>query len=92
MEVNGTMSIPYSYDVLRDNFNLRTIQEFSLSARARYFECDGGCPFPVYGKYLSYYGVFDYANVWIMSALTGVNSPFPNTNFLSFDIPSRGSK
>lgn len=57
----------YSYSPRTKNFNVRTLQGFSLQAKEKFVDCID-CPYKTYSKYLYYYGFYDYADQWILSA------------------------
>lgn len=69
----------YTYDVLSNNDNGRTLQGFSLQAEERMYRCEN-CPYSTFEKFYKYYGVFDYANQWIMAAFDGKSTTFANGN------------
>jgi hypothetical protein len=82
---NGTVEIDkigaykYSYDPLKRNFNDRTLKGFSTQAKKKMYECDG-CPYSTYNKFYKYYGVFDYANEWILAAFKNDSTNFTKGN------------
>jgi hypothetical protein len=59
-----TLTIPYTYNVLDDNQNGRTLQALSTTARDTMYECPS-CPHVVYEKFYTYYTNFDYGNEWV---------------------------
>ncbi|CAB9527994.1 expressed unknown protein [Seminavis robusta] len=67
----------YTYDVSTGNQNARTIQGFSLQAKAKMYECEK-CPYDTYKKFYDYYGAFDYANQWVLAAFNNANIAFTN--------------
>jgi hypothetical protein len=71
IEVGGA-SLAYTYDHLTENWNGRSIQEFSARAKEWMHDCSS-CPYNTYEKFLDYYGQFDYADD-IMSAAFGVTT------------------
>ena len=79
IKIDGT-EYRYSYNPLVDNDNARTIAGFSTGAMKKmYTECPG-CPYRDYEYYYNYYGAFDYANQWVLSALDGSRTNFDNGN------------
>ena len=69
--------VAYSYNVASDNLNGRTIQGFSTDAKAKMYECEF-CPYKTYEKFYDYYGAFDYANQWVLSAFNQGSTDFTN--------------
>jgi len=72
-------SFNYTYDVLTDNVNGRTLQGFSLQAEEKMYKCEN-CPYKTYNKFYKYYGAYDYADKWIMAAFDGKATSFANGN------------
>jgi len=70
----------YSYDMMTDNNNGRTIQGFSTAAESKMFNGCKGCPYDAYVDYYNYYGEFDYANQWVLAAYEGGETSFKNGN------------
>lgn len=95
---NGTLTVEngptlnYSYDVIEGNKNGRTIAGFSTSAEDKMYNGCKGCPYVEYEKYYDYYGVFDYANEWVLAALEGrrTNLNQGNNNFSQQTFVGRG--
>ena len=90
LKIDGTQ-YPYSYNPLVDNNNERTISGFSTGAMKKmYSECPG-CPYVDYEYYYNYYGAFDYANQWVLSAMDGSRTNFNkgNADFSKFSLIGR---
>ena len=64
IEIDGFGFFDYSYNMLQENFNARTLQGFSTQAREQMWECQY-CPYRTYAKYYQYYGAFDYGDQWV---------------------------
>jgi hypothetical protein len=84
LAANGTIVVDgqtfsYTYDILSNNVNGRTLQGFSLQAEEKMYRCEN-CPYLTYDKFYKYYGVFDYANQWILAAFDGRSTSFANGN------------
>jgi hypothetical protein len=79
LEIGDLGEHTYSYVPLEKNFNARTLQEFSTGAQEKMYACDS-CPYPTYLKFFNYYGVFDYANQWILAAFNKGATNFSNGN------------
>ncbi len=77
--VVGGQTLNYTYDVLSNNDNGRTLQGFSLQAEERMYNCEN-CPYSTYEKFYKYYGAFDYADQWILAAFDGGATTFANGN------------
>mmetsp|Transcript_36492 Transcript_36492/g.40608 ORF Transcript_36492/g.40608 Transcript_36492/m.40608 type:complete len:513 (+) Transcript_36492:131-1669(+) len=85
-EASGTVDIDgigedlsYTYDVLTDNINKRSIQGFSTGAQKKMAECDN-CPYKMYQQFYNYYGQYDYANQIVLAAFSGSKTNFDNFN------------
>jgi len=76
----GEMDYAYTYDVMEDNMNGRTLMGFSTAAQAKMYACSNGCPHDEYMKFYNYYGQFDYAHQWVNAAMTGGKTDFTNGN------------
>jgi hypothetical protein len=72
-------SYAYTYDPLAENVNKRTLQGFSTQAEEKMYRCKN-CPYSTYEKFYDYYGVFDYANQWVLAAFAGSSTAFANGN------------
>ena len=66
----------YSYTLNKDNYNERTIQGMSLSAKQMMYEdCNkhesgkGSCPYEEYMKFVHYYNSYTYADEFVQAAL-----------------------
>jgi hypothetical protein len=92
LDVDGSDALTYSYDVEADNKNGRTIAGFSTGAESKMYKRCPGCPYDEYKKYFDYYGVFDYANEWVLAALEGRATGFKrgNNNFGAQSTIGRG--
>lgn len=77
--VLGGQTFAYSYDVLSDNRNERTLQGFSTTAEEKMYRCEN-CPYVTFEKFYQYYGAFDYANQWVMAAFDGRSTTFSKGN------------
>jgi hypothetical protein len=76
--VAGAMDpLSYTYTVETGNKNYRTIQKFSTEAQAKMYECEK-CPYKSYKKFYDYYGVYDYANQWVLAGFNKVKADFTN--------------
>merc|ERR1711988_1222418 len=56
----------------------RTLQGFSTSAQAKMYEGCAGCPYEHYSRFFNYYGDYNYADKWVLAALDGASTGFPN--------------
>jgi hypothetical protein len=79
LEIGDLGEHTYSYVPLERNFNARTLQYFSTTAEDKMYKCDS-CPYPTYLKFFNYYGVFDYANRWVLAAFNRGATNFSNGN------------
>jgi len=70
--------VQYSYNITEDTINGRTIQGFSTNANPKMYSCEQGCPYEDYEKFYNYYGVFDYADHWIVAAFEKAKTSFTN--------------
>eukprot|EP00934_Nitzschia_sp_Nitz4_P002782 Nitzschia sp. Nitz4//scaffold339_size21316//7559//9244//NITZ4_008615-RA/size21316-processed-gene-0.21-mRNA-1//-1//CDS//3329548354//2772//frame0 len=70
----GDDSYTYSYDILTDNTNTRTLQDLSANAKSEMAGYD------VFSKFYQYYGEYDYANQFVMAAFDGEETDFSNGN------------
>ena len=84
LAVNGTIEAEsigslgsYTYNPMTENDNARTLQGFSTGAQEKMYECDN-CPYVDYKKFVDYYGDFDYANKFVLAALSGGSTNFKN--------------
>jgi hypothetical protein len=93
LTIDGEGSHTYTYDPLTNNDNERTLQGFSLQAQEKMHEC-ANCPYATYEKFYQYYGVFDYANQWVLAAFDGAQTAFDNgnANFGSYSFDGRTGK
>jgi hypothetical protein len=79
-------SFTYSYNLRRDNVNSRTIFGFSSQAERRMKDCGPSCPYETFSKFYDYYGVADYANVWIEAAFGRTTTDFPGKGNQDFSL------
>ena len=84
LQPTGKISIPsagldiaYTYSVLDDNRNGRTIQGFSTDLFGKLGRCDDQCP---YADFIDYYGQDDYADEWVTAAFEEHPTSFTNGN------------
>lgn len=77
--IASTGSFNYTYDPLVDNNNKRTLQGFSTQAEEKMYKC-ANCPYSTYKKFYDYYGVFDYANKWVLAGFAGTDTSFTRGN------------
>jgi hypothetical protein len=93
ISIEGAGSHSYTYDVLVDNNNERTLQGFSLQAEEKMYQCSY-CPYVTYEKFYQYYGVHDYGNQWILAAFDGKETAFGlgNANFAGYTFDGKSGK
>lgn len=85
--VDGVIKpVNYSYSVLVDNNNDRTLENMSLQARQFMYDCTN-CPHVDFEKFYEYYNSYDYAHQWVKAAYEGGVTPFKygNANFQVYD-------
>ena len=87
----------YTYKVLEDNINLRTLHGLSDQTRTKLYDCPSStlnCRSKDYSKFYDYYGSFDYANQWVQAAVEGKRTTFQNGNadFAGYDEAPRAGK
>ena len=71
----------YSYNIPADNWNGRTIAQFSTTADTKMRpDQAAGAYFPDFQKFVDYYGPADYADAWITAALEGAATNFSRGN------------
>lgn len=68
IEIGELGTYSYTYNPTQKNFNARTLQRFSTEAEEKMYNCGPACPYKTYNKFYEYYGVFDYANQWVLAA------------------------
>eukprot|EP00567_Pseudictyota_dubia_P012364 CAMPEP_0197443820 /NCGR_PEP_ID=MMETSP1175-20131217/9455_1 /TAXON_ID=1003142 /ORGANISM="Triceratium dubium, Strain CCMP147" /LENGTH=504 /DNA_ID=CAMNT_0042974503 /DNA_START=123 /DNA_END=1637 /DNA_ORIENTATION=+ len=87
----GGTSYTYSYNPTTDNNNGRTLQGFSLQAKKKMYDCGNGCPYKEHNDFFLYYGVHDYGDKWVSSALSGSSTSFDNfnANFATYGYEGR---
>lgn len=92
IEVEGSspMTLSYSYNFDLDNRNSRTLASFSTDAKALMYDCPQ-CPYNTYQKFYDYYGEYDYANQFIMTALDQGTTTFRmgNADLSGYDLAGR---
>jgi hypothetical protein len=78
--------VNYSYVVLEDNNNDRSLMSMSLQARQFMYECSS-CPRVDFQKFFDYYNTYDYAHQWVKAAYDGGITPFKYgiANFQIYD-------
>eukprot|EP00934_Nitzschia_sp_Nitz4_P005505 Nitzschia sp. Nitz4//scaffold426_size8320//3116//5024//NITZ4_009127-RA/size8320-processed-gene-0.3-mRNA-1//1//CDS//3329551615//5495//frame0 len=69
----------YTYNMRADNYNGRTIENFSANAYSEMWNCTG-CPYNTYKKFVRYYGEPDYGNAWVSAAFEGSQTTFDQGN------------
>lgn len=69
-----SVTYDYFYSVEAGNKNARDIQGFSTSAQEKM------TGYVDYEKFFDYYGRYDYADHWVLSAFSGVRTTFDNGN------------
>ena len=85
MEIGELGDYTYSYNPVESTFNARTLQGFSVDAEEKMYNCGPKCPYATYNKFYEYYGVFDYANQWVLSALNRGKTNFAKGH-AEFDV------
>lgn len=83
------MTLSYTYDLIADNYNLRTIQGFSTGSSDVFINCQR-CPLSTHQKFVNYYGDFFYADDFIQAALDGSQTNFENGNIDFARVGSQG--
>jgi hypothetical protein len=85
----------YTYNVKTANDNGRTLQGFSTGAQEKMYEC-ANCPYVDYKKFVDYYGDFDYANKFVVAALSGGSTNYKtgrgNADFSKYTFVGRTGK
>jgi hypothetical protein len=80
LKLNYTgLELNYTYDLLKANLNMRSIQRFSTDAREENWDVEGG-PYPEYRKFVDYYGKYDYADHMISTAFRGEETDMKRGN------------
>ena len=79
MYLSGYGSLNYTYNILSDNGNERSIKLFSTNAHTMLYQCVN-CPYKDYQKFVDYYGEYDYANQFITAAYNAAPTSFVNGN------------
>lgn len=92
IEVEGSspMTLSYSYNSELNNRNSRTLASFSTDAKTLMYDCPQ-CPYNTYQKFYDYYGEYDYANQFIMTALDQGTTTFRmgNADLSGYDLAGR---
>ena len=87
----GNRNVEYSYDPLTKNYNYRTLQKFSTSAGSQYKIA--GQYFPLFKKYVAYYGITNFGDAIISKALDGKFESFASKgivyNFTKYGFAAR---
>jgi hypothetical protein len=91
--IGGLVTLSYTYNPTVDNNNLRTIQGFSTNSADIFLTCQG-CPLATHQKYVSYYGDFNYADVFVQGALNqeATNLDNGNADFTNMDFAGRAGQ
>ena len=82
MTIGSFGALPYTYNILADNKNGRTIQGFSHQAKEKMSNYD------TYKKFYNYYGQYDYADRFVMAGFNNAaTSGFVNggADFSNYD-------
>jgi hypothetical protein len=77
--VDNYGQVKYTYDMTKDNGFRRTIRGLSVEAEDNMYLCSS-CPYSEFDKFYQYYGVFAYADHWVLSAFDGKVTEFQNGN------------
>jgi hypothetical protein len=87
------VTLSYTYDLIMDNHNSRTIQGFSTDSSDIFIKCQR-CPLATHQKFVNYYGDFSYADDFIQAALNGAETNFENGNadFTNVSLLGRGGE
>merc|ERR1711988_1795394 len=56
----------------------RSIAKFSTDAQTKMYDGCPGCPYKHYSMFYDYYGDYKYADTWVLAALAGASTGFPN--------------
>merc|ERR1719446_2028445 len=67
-----------AYQATQPGSTDRSIAGFSTGAQAKMYDGCPGCPYKHYSMFYDYYGVHDYADKWVLAALDGASTGFPN--------------
>ncbi|KAI2512500.1 hypothetical protein MHU86_1953 [Fragilaria crotonensis] len=90
VEGSSPVNLSYSYNFDLNNRNSRTLASFSTDAKTLMYDCPQ-CPYNTYQKFYDYYGEFDYANQFIMTALDQGTTTFRmgNADLSGYDLAGR---
>lgn len=90
MTIGGSL-YSYIYDPLVDNNNGRTIAGFSTEAGSKMLDDCPGCPYTDFSYFFKYYGMDNYADEWVTSALSGETTSFArgNADFSQYGFTGR---
>jgi hypothetical protein len=93
IEIDGATPIQYEYDHQIHNYNEQTIARLSLDAKDMMHDC-ATCPYLTYDKFYNYYGEFDYAHQWVVSAFDRNETDFKlgNGDFSKYGDLGRAGK
>jgi hypothetical protein len=85
------LTIAYQYDSTKDNVHFNHIEGFSTAALSTMGTCEGGCPYPEFEIFDSYYLLPNYADHIITAVFEGVatNTYRGNMNFTLFGDDAR---
>mmetsp|Transcript_19438 Transcript_19438/g.29215 ORF Transcript_19438/g.29215 Transcript_19438/m.29215 type:complete len:552 (-) Transcript_19438:363-2018(-) len=88
MEFENMGVYNYSYNVLEDNKNYRTLQKFSSEAESEMLMCGERCPHRTFEKYFNYYEIPDYGDRFITSAFQQTHARYVrgNADFSSYSV------
>lgn len=83
--------VPYTYNLQSGNKNDRTLALFSTSAKDKMRPCPKCEFYTDYFRFYLFFGATDYANRWILSALTGTRTVFDSStaDFQNVSIEAR---
>ena len=76
----------------KSNGSFRTIQGFSTGAQSKMYSDCPGCPYMTYSKFYSYFGNFDYADMFVSAALTGTLMSWASGNHGPNDFGALGDE
>mmetsp|Transcript_1290 Transcript_1290/g.1956 ORF Transcript_1290/g.1956 Transcript_1290/m.1956 type:complete len:557 (+) Transcript_1290:50-1720(+) len=78
----------YSYNVMEENKNHRTLQKFSSDAENEMLMCGKNCPYRTFEKYFNYYEIPDYGDRFVTSAFRHAHARYVrgNADFSSYPV------
>jgi hypothetical protein len=87
----GGVEYGYVYNPLTDNNNGRTLAGFSTGAGGKMRTDCPGCPYTDFSYFYDYYGMDNYADEWVTSALNGESTGFSrgNADFSQYGFTGR---